>query len=78
MTLEGIQFCGAETYRSGNYYPDTLLIYPYKLDCGIPAADGLDNSFRSYNCHQQPPKKAAVQMDAGQHPYICVKSNVDF
>jgi len=36
-------------YRSGNYYPDTLLIYPYKLDCGIPAADGLDNSFRIYN-----------------------------
>ena len=36
-------------YRSGNYYPDTLLISPYKLDCGIPAADGLDNSFRIYN-----------------------------
>jgi hypothetical protein len=40
---------GREVYRSGNYYPDTLLIYPDKLDCGIPAADGLDNSFRIYS-----------------------------
>ena len=39
-------------YRAGNYYPDTLLISPYKLDCGIPAADGLDNSFRIYNILQ--------------------------
>ena len=35
-------------YRSGNYYPDTLLLYPDELDCGIFAADGLDNSFRIY------------------------------
>jgi ribosomal protein RSM22 (predicted rRNA methylase) len=40
--------CRGRFYRSGNYYPDTLLICPYKLDCGIPAADGLDNSFRIY------------------------------
>ena len=33
-------------YSSINYYPDTLLISPDKLGCGIPAADGLDNSFR--------------------------------
>jgi hypothetical protein len=33
-------------YRSGSGYQDTLLILPGKLDCGIPAADGLDNRFQ--------------------------------
>jgi len=46
--IEQFSLSAAEYYSSGNYYPDTLLIYPYKLDCGIPAADGLDNSFRIY------------------------------
>jgi hypothetical protein len=40
-------YCQSE-YSSGSCYRDTLLIYPDKLDCGIPAADGLDNSFRIY------------------------------
>ena len=31
-------------HRSGSYSQNTL-IPPCKLDCGIPAADGLDNSF---------------------------------
>jgi hypothetical protein len=34
-------------YSSGSYSQDTPSIYPYRLDCGIPAADGLDNSFQS-------------------------------
>jgi hypothetical protein len=33
-------------YQSGSYSQDTLLIHPGKLDCGIHAADGLDNSFQ--------------------------------
>ena len=37
-----------ETYISGNYYPDTPLIYPYRLDRGIHAADGPNNSFQIY------------------------------
>jgi len=35
-------------YKSGSCYQATLLNYPAKLDCGIPAADGLDNSFQIY------------------------------
>jgi hypothetical protein len=35
-------------YRSGSYSQDTLLIPPDKLNCGILAADGLDNSFQIY------------------------------
>jgi hypothetical protein len=35
-------------YRSGSYSQDTLSIHPYKLDCGVHAADGLDNSFQIY------------------------------
>ena len=30
------------------FYVELRLIYPDKLDCGIPAADGLDNSLRIY------------------------------
>jgi hypothetical protein len=41
-------YCQSE-YSSGSCYRDTLLIYPDKLDCGIPAADGLDNTFQIYN-----------------------------
>jgi len=36
----------ALTYRSGSYFQDTLFIHPDKLDCGIHAADGLDNRFQ--------------------------------
>jgi hypothetical protein len=36
------------SYRSGSYSQDSLLTHPCKLDCGIPAADGLDNNFRLY------------------------------
>ena len=36
-------------YKSGSCYQATLLNYPAKLDCGIPAADGLDNSFQTYS-----------------------------
>jgi hypothetical protein len=35
-----------EWYRSGSYFQDTVSMHPDKLDCGIPAAVGLDKSFR--------------------------------
>ena len=38
-----------DVYRSGSYSQDMPSIHPYRLDCGIRAADGLDNSFQSYN-----------------------------
>jgi len=39
-------FVAVSLYRSESYFHDTPLIHPCKLDCGIPAADGLDNSFQ--------------------------------
>jgi hypothetical protein len=33
-------------YRAESYSQDALLIHPCKLDWGIPAADGPDNSFQ--------------------------------
>jgi hypothetical protein len=36
-------------YQSESYFQDTLSIHPYKLDCSIPAADGLDNSLQIDN-----------------------------
>ena len=36
-------------YRPGRYDQDTRLIHPCTLDCGIRAADGLDNSVQVDN-----------------------------
>ncbi len=37
-------------YSSGSYSQDTPSVHPCRLDRGIHAANGLDNSFQSYRC----------------------------